>query len=414
LNLEGEHLKPSESRIEREDRYIPERFGLRFSGSLLREAYIMQKDLTALVGWETGRSSEPAFMDMNLQAVCNARTDPEVVLVQHDEGDSMNPHGLLIAYAEATVKPVVSDFDAFTIASRGMEYEELSSEQAELMNWTLCRVKDVLDTPNEYSWTSRWLEVLKREAEQGFHPNTPKYGYGDPTSYRLIADVISQTERSGAVRHGAECFNYYFPQELDDDYLVVWEGFPDKPWDYKSEPELRSFLIDRAKEGFSFPLNPVWPVRDPGWYEVWQALQSSSPKTLDSWYPPESGIAGTINTLHEQFPGGFIRLEGEGISSQASSREGSGFLPKRSTSREEKVGKAMAFLQRQTSRTWAPARASTRSMRRSQLGRSPTLGKLMVPAEAIRQRFSFLRRRASRSSHNLSSDSSASEGLTDG
>lgn len=37
-----------------------------------------------------------------------------VVLYQYDQENSMNPHGLLIAYAEDFVKPVVSDFDTFT------------------------------------------------------------------------------------------------------------------------------------------------------------------------------------------------------------------------------------------------------------------------------------------------------------
>jgi len=30
---------------------------------------------------------------------------------------------------------------------------------------------------------------------------------------------------NGGVRHAAEAVNYYFPQELDDEFLVVWEGF---------------------------------------------------------------------------------------------------------------------------------------------------------------------------------------------
>lgn len=42
-----------------------------------------------------------------------------------------------------------------------------------------------------------------------------------------------------------------------------------------SEPELREFLLERAKEGFTFPINPVWPVRDVGWYEVLQALRDN-------------------------------------------------------------------------------------------------------------------------------------------
>lgn len=296
-----------EDRIETEDHYIPKAFGLKFSGALLREAYIMRPDLTALVGWETGRSSEPAYMDTNLAAVTNDQTEPQVVLLQHDEGNSMNPQGLLIAYAEATVKPVVSDFDAFLIASRGMEYEQLPPEQAELINWSLQNAADILADPNSSSWSSRWLLILRRYAEQGFHPSIPKYGFGDPTSYQLIGDVISQVAGCGAVRHGAECFNSYFPQELDDEYLVIWEGCPDKPWVYKTEPELRAFLIDRVREGFSFPLNPIWPVRDAGWYDVWEALQASSPNSLGAWYPPESGIVEKVHSLHEQFPGGFVQ-----------------------------------------------------------------------------------------------------------
>eukprot|EP00913_Durusdinium_trenchii_P024466 g22968.t1 len=102
----------------------------------------------------------------------------------------MNPHGLLIAYAEATVKPVVSDFDTFTVGSRGMTYK---------------RLLDFL----------RWLEVLKEAHDEGFHPDIPEYGFGDETSYKLIEGIVEATSESGAVRHGAECFNFYFPQEMD-------------------------------------------------------------------------------------------------------------------------------------------------------------------------------------------------------
>ncbi len=40
------------------------------------------------------------------------------------------------------------------------------------------------------SWTRRWLEVLKREAEKGFHPTLPEYGFGDPSSYRVIESAV--------------------------------------------------------------------------------------------------------------------------------------------------------------------------------------------------------------------------------
>ena len=40
---------------------------------------------------------------------------PSIVLYQFDLADALNPLGLLVAYAEYFVKPVVSDFDTFTV-----------------------------------------------------------------------------------------------------------------------------------------------------------------------------------------------------------------------------------------------------------------------------------------------------------
>ncbi|CAE7457066.1 unnamed protein product [Symbiodinium natans] len=98
--------------------------------------------------------------------------------------------------------------------------------------------------------------------------------------------------------------------ELDDEFLVVWQGFSEmhgKPWDYKDEASLRAFLLERIQEGFSFPLNPVWPVRDKGWFEVFQALRASEHGATDlqSWFPPELDYASTIEKLHAKFPEGF-------------------------------------------------------------------------------------------------------------
>jgi len=217
---------------------------------------------------------------------------------------------LLVAYAETSVKPVVSDFDTFTVGSRGMHYEALPKEQQDLASWSLDRTEMILRSPGKSSWNSRWLEVLKEANAAGFHPAMPRYGFGDSTSYHLIQSVVNATIESGAVRHGAECFNYYFPQELDDDYLVIWEGFDDKPWDYLLEDDLREWLLERIEEGFSFPLNPVWPARDDGWFEVWKAIwDEHDPKgTCDSWYPPESGIREKIDKMHDEFPLGFRKL----------------------------------------------------------------------------------------------------------
>ena len=59
----------------------------------------------------------------------------------------------------------------------------------------------------------RWLDLLKDEARRGFSPmaGQPKFGFGDATSYGLIGDIVEATKACGAVRHGAECFNFGFP-----------------------------------------------------------------------------------------------------------------------------------------------------------------------------------------------------------
>ena len=75
---------------------------------------------------------------MNLHAIRGETgKDPEVVLYQWDNMDVMNPRGVLIAYAEKHVKPVVSDFDTFTVASQGMQYEQVPEDQAKLVTWAM-------------------------------------------------------------------------------------------------------------------------------------------------------------------------------------------------------------------------------------------------------------------------------------
>jgi hypothetical protein len=239
------------------------------------------------------------------------------VLFQFDESDPMNPRGLLIAYAEESVKPVVSDFDTFTVASKNMCYDPVPEDQQKIVCWMLEHAENVLSTPDHNPWTVRWLDVLKKEGERGFHPRFPKYGFGDPTSYKLIGDVVNETKACGAIRHGAECFNYYFPQELDDEYLTVWDGFPEKPWQYQKEEEMRQFLLTRMDEGYGFPMNPLWPVRDKGWWEVWEKCLDKAKgesndartnrKNMASWYSEKLGIMDTISNIHKNCPKGFIQ-----------------------------------------------------------------------------------------------------------
>lgn len=281
-------------------------YGLEVPEVLLREVYINKPDISPMVGWETGRDSNPFFMGMNLQAV-RSQSQPPIVIYQHDIVDPLNPLGLLIAYAEKEVKPVVSDFDTFTIGSKGMTYEALPQDQCELVKWSLNWATELMRQRNSQPWTKRWMKVLQEEDARGFHPELPKFGFGDPTSYRLIEDVVNVTEPCGAIRHGAECFNFYFPQDLDPWYLVVWEGFDDLPWCPMNAAEVRNFLMARVKEGYRFPLNPMWCVRDEGWYELLSELRSQPDLegTLNSWYPPDSGILEQIDAIHQEFPQGF-------------------------------------------------------------------------------------------------------------
>lgn len=303
---DSKHLKIDHREIKDVDDYKPTVLGLDLPEPVIREAYIIKADLTPIMGWETGRRSEPAFMDMNMHAI-RGESHPQVCLFQYDESDPLNPRGLLIAYAEKYVKPVVSDFDTFTVGSRGMKYEALPSDQAKLITWLLHNTREVLSSLDHNPWTSRWLDVLKRENAKGFHPSLPAFGFGDPTSYRLIGDVVAETSPCGAVRHGAECCNLYFPQELDEEYLVVWHGFPDKPWDYKDEPGCRNFLMDRVEDGHQFMLNPVWPVRDKGWFEVYAALENTEDgrSCLNSWCPPEVKYDEILQQMRRDFPEGF-------------------------------------------------------------------------------------------------------------
>ncbi|CAK9088651.1 unnamed protein product [Durusdinium trenchii] len=245
------HLKIEMRSIVDEDSYKPDVWGLEMPEPLMREAYIIQKDISPVMGWETGRRSEPAFMDMNLHAI-RGKSDPQVVLYQNDEADIMNPRGLLIAYAEVFVKPVVSDFDTFTVGSKNMVYESLPSEQAQLILWLLEHTEGILKSLDHQSWNSRWLEVLAKENERGFHPVMLGRRASGGSRYTLIQDATHLQDSP--------------VEELDDEYLIVWQGFTGKPWDYKTEAGLREFLLERAQrlvERVECPTDAFFELRRP-------------------------------------------------------------------------------------------------------------------------------------------------------
>merc|ERR1712078_476551 len=97
----------------------------------------------------------------------------------------------------------VSDFDTFTVGSRGVMYDTLPEDQQDLAMWSLRTTRCILENEGSISWNSRWLDVLGDPARNGPHITLPKYGYGDAKSYSLIQAVAEATHQTGAVRHGA-------------------------------------------------------------------------------------------------------------------------------------------------------------------------------------------------------------------
>lgn len=67
---------------------------------------------------------------------------------------------------------------------------------------------------------------------------------GDPVSYSMIEAVVTRLASTGAVRHAPECFNYTFPQEIDDHFLVISDALPNrKLWTYMKVKDLQEFLL---------------------------------------------------------------------------------------------------------------------------------------------------------------------------
>lgn len=297
-------------------------FGIDVAERIFFETYINRQDISREgTGYENGRPSEPAFQNMNCACTRTSKysgTGPRAVVYQlFDASEELSPLSLVIAYEEDdTVTPVASDFDCFTVGTRGVVYDSpIPDDQIMLAKWLVKNVETVLENPEPGKcWTTRWLEILKNNAEKGFKPpHMPEYGYGDPKSYAMMAGAARRfrQNRNGAVRHGAECFNYYFPQDLDDHFLFISETLPgNKAWKYVNADELKEILSEKIDEGYTFPLNPKWILADVGWKHLYDKMLASdcmqTQKSLDSWYPPDSGIRELIESIHQRYPDTFL------------------------------------------------------------------------------------------------------------
>ena len=86
------------------------------------------------------------------------------------------------------------------------------------------------------SWTTRWLEVKKKHADnllatEAKKPHQeeekmPVFGYADPRSYAIMEGAVAKLKTNGAVRHGPECFNYNFPQVSNQPGFVIPMSYP--------------------------------------------------------------------------------------------------------------------------------------------------------------------------------------------
>jgi len=210
------------------------------------------------------------------------------------------------------VTPVVSDFDCFLLGTRGVKYyEPLGAQELSMLSMCIEEIEGILATPKDgNSWTQRWLEVKKKQAAHNEEPSDemPSFGYADPRSYKIMTGVVHRLKSNGAVRHGPECFNYGFPQDMDDHYVVVSDTFPGLPWRFANSDELIDILCEKIDRGFTFPLNPKWILCDPGWKQVYDKLLASKKAhvqdSLEIWYPDE--VRRRIHEISTNFPNGFI------------------------------------------------------------------------------------------------------------
>lgn len=209
--------------------------------------------------------------------------------------------------------------------------DDMAQNQIDLLDWCVSQIEWILENQADVpeSWTCKWLAILKHAAQNGFVPKMPPYGFGDPSSYALIeAAVIRSKKTNGAVRHGPECFNYFFPQDLDDELLVIFPG--QQRWRYVNISELQTILIEKIREGFTVPLNPKWILCDPGWINVFiELLKSRRPSvqaSMNMWFPRKSGLRERIIDISKRYPEGFHSAPFSDISMSLAVQEYERFL----------------------------------------------------------------------------------------
>ena len=306
------------------DEYQPQCYGIDVPDRLFWEGLVNKRSIKREVGspYETGRCSSPDFQDMNFAALRHEPTQDgrRVVIAQYvdpndEDSDPCSPLDLVMAYEEnGCVMPVVSDFDCFMIGTRGVKYEDKFPEtQVQALKWCISEIESILDGEQmKGSWTRCWLDVKKRNASKGTNPEVPPLGFSDPKTGEIMRHAIDRLRKEGAVRHGAECFNFTFPQELDDQFLVISDNLSGQslPWKYVDKKGLQEVLKEKVDLGYTFPLNPKWVLCDDGWKELYDRLMASQKANVQNslrvWYPEDSGIRESIECIYGRHPRGFV------------------------------------------------------------------------------------------------------------
>jgi hypothetical protein len=100
---------------------------------------------------------------------------------------------------QGRVRPVVSDFDCFLVGTRRVHFcKPLPAEQLAVLKWCVNKIEfllqKMLDSDNKASdrkpWSHLWLGVMKEAAQEGFHPEIPRFGFGDETSYSIMESAV--------------------------------------------------------------------------------------------------------------------------------------------------------------------------------------------------------------------------------
>jgi len=308
------------------------KYGIEIQERLFWEGMVVRQNIYRKSGSsdDIGRTSMPSFQDMNFGALREPKNSipytRAVIMHYKPSGDNnedhnpMSPLNLVMAYEENDPKnnrcrviPVISDFDCFIVGTRGVKYEEeVPKDQIEILEWMVRQTEGVLNKPSNDSWTKRWLEVLRECGNKGVYPKMPDGGYSDPKTKFIFEHAINRLSTTGAVRHGAECYNYYFQQELDEELLVISDELPDQyegcNWTYVNQEELKEILKFNIDKGYTFPLNPKWVLCDPGWKDVYDKAMASDKlnvqQSLNCFYPRDSGLRECIEKSTKIIPRG--------------------------------------------------------------------------------------------------------------